>query len=263
MRHSNFFSAESRLSRLPAVLPRTSAAAMSDPADATLTNNNDARAGACFATTDAAHSPKGAAMTAPETTAQSPSSIPGYDYGQVSPAPITMEQFVHLKRALGFTADDTDYLRMAAEVLCPRFDDIMADVMSKMGFIFQPQVSDVKTGRPISHYVERQKMRLRQWLMDTCTRDYDQDWLNYMYESGCRHVALKKNRTDHAEGAPEHVPFRYLLTTLALDILIRPWLEIDGRFEKQVVDKIHAAWTKSLCLQVAIMSKVYVPDGLW
>lgn len=48
-------------------------------------------------------------------------------------------------------------------------------------------------GQPIQAYLERVRARLDQWILDTCRRPYDQDWLNYRMEIGLRHHRTKKN----------------------------------------------------------------------
>jgi hypothetical protein len=42
--------------------------------------------------------------------------------------------------------------------------------------------------------------------MSTCTRDFDQIWLDYQHEVGLRHHRAKKNRADGAHGVVRHSP---------------------------------------------------------
>lgn len=110
-------------------------------------------------------------------------------------------------------------------------------------------------------YFERTHRRFVQWVDDTCNRPYDRDWLNYQHEVGLRHHRTKKNRTDDVDSV-DVVPMRYLVT------LIQPMSNIGfvldrGDFGDDEIERIEAAWAKSLALQVALWTYPYVEDGDW
>jgi len=95
---------------------------------------------------------------------------------------------------------------------------------------------------------------------DTCTLPYDQDWLDYQHEIGLRHHRAKKNRTDGVTSA-EIVPFRYLPITLyPLTSTLPPFL-VEAGVDKERAERLGAAWTKSLVLQITLWSHPYVRDG--
>jgi len=54
-------------------------------------------------------------------------------------------------------------------------------------------------GAPIPEYLTKSNLRFEQWILDTCLRPYDQDWINYQQEIALRHTSAKKNQVD--EGA--------------------------------------------------------------
>ncbi|EMA56714.1 hypothetical protein [Halococcus thailandensis] len=53
--------------------------------------------------------------------------IPGYDLGEESipEAPISTDEFDHLKQTVMFTEEDEEYLQMAGDVLDGQTDDIL------------------------------------------------------------------------------------------------------------------------------------------
>src|SRR5215217_8227410 len=66
-------------------------------------------------------------------------------------------------------------------------------------------------GEPNARYLERVRERFKRWILDTCRRPYDQQWLDYQQEIALRHTRAKKNRTDGADETPEHIPLRYVI----------------------------------------------------
>ncbi len=54
-------------------------------------------------------------------------------------------------------------------------------------------------GKPDEDYKTAVKRRFVQWVNDTCSRPYDQAWLNYQEEIGLRHTPDKKNTADDAQ----------------------------------------------------------------
>jgi protoglobin len=57
-------------------------------------------------------------------------------------------------------------------------------------------------GQPNAGYLNAVRQRFSQWILDTCNRSYDQDWLDYQYEIGLRHHRSKKNQTDSVQSVP-------------------------------------------------------------
>jgi hypothetical protein len=191
--------------------------------------------------------------------------VPGYTYGtgEVARSPLTLEDLDLLKRTVMFTDEDERYLRMAGDVLEGQAEQIL-DLW--YGFVGDnPHLihyfSDAETEEPNSGYLERVRERFGQWILDTCRRPYDQEWLDYQHEIALRHTRAKKNETDEAYDTPEHIPLRYLVAFIyPITATIKPFLA-NGGHDPDEVDKMHDAWFKSVVLQVTLWSQPYVKEG--
>jgi hypothetical protein len=118
------------------------------------------------------------------------------------------------------------------------------------------------SGKPDREYVEAVRKRSGEWILDTCRGPYDQTWLDYTHEVGLRHHRAKKNQTDRVSSVP-HIPLRYMIAFIYHTIeMIRPFLANKGHVGDEV-QKMHAAWCKSVILQVALWSYVYAKEGDW
>jgi hypothetical protein len=187
--------------------------------------------------------------------------IPGYTYGSAAPSPVTMKEFEELKQAVLFTAEDEKYLKMAGEVLKDQIDAVLdlwyGFVGSHPHLVYYFSGPD---GKPDANYLAAVRQRFGQWILDTCNRPYDQEWLNYQHEIGLRHHRTKKNKTDNVRSVP-HVPLRYLIAFIyPITATIKPFLAKKGHSPEEV-DKMHQAWFKSVTLQVALWSYPYAKDG--
>jgi hypothetical protein len=191
--------------------------------------------------------------------------IPGYGYGsvEIASSPLTLEDLDLLKQTVLFTEEDEGYLRMAGDVLEGQTEDIL-DLW--YGFVGDnPHLvyyfADAQTGEPNSEYLARVRERFSQWILDTCWRPYDQEWLDYHYEIALRHTSAKKNETDAAYDAPDHIPLRYIIAFVyPITVTIKPFLANGGHGPEEV-DKMHDAWFKSVVMQVALWAHPYVKEG--
>ncbi len=187
--------------------------------------------------------------------------IPGYDYGRVGPSPLTVEDLEKLKAAIMYTEEDQRYLRMAGEILRPQIEEVLDLWYSFVGshphLVYYFSGPD---GQPDARYLEAVRRRFGQWILDTCFRPYDQEWLNYQHEIGLRHHRTKKNRTDGVQSVP-HVPLRYMVAFIyPITATIRPFLEKGGRGPEET-DKMFQAWFKAVVLQVALWCYPYAIEG--
>jgi hypothetical protein len=106
-------------------------------------------------------------------------------------------------------------------------------------------------GEPLPDYLAKSNLRFEQWILDTCFRPYDRDWLNYQQEIALRHTSLKKNKTDGVEST-SHVPLRDIIGFIAvINETIKPYLTANGHAADEV-NKMHQAWCKSMQLQIAL-----------
>jgi len=190
--------------------------------------------------------------------------IPGYSYGtsDVAKSPISVAEFEQLKQSVEFSTSDERYLRMAGEVLAGQ---TRALVETWRGVIAQrPHLArhsrDLE-GKPIPSYSEASGLRFEQWILDTCFRTYDEDWLNYQQEIALRHTSLKKNDTDDVQSTP-FVPLRDVIAfTAVMNETVKPFLAAK-KHSSEEVEKMHSAWCKSLQLQIALWSQPYSSSTL-
>jgi hypothetical protein len=192
-------------------------------------------------------------------------SIPGYTFGrpEVPRSLVSLSDLQALMRSVGWTDDDARWLRAAGKLLSPRAEAMVDLWRSIIGA--QPELVRwflKPDGKPDEAYKAAVKKRFVQWVRDTCERDYDQAWLDYQQEIGRRHTPAKKNATD-AGHTPLLVPLRYLITFAEVIAQSgRDYLVQAGAAGNEL-EAMHAAWRKSVLLQVALWSRAYVEGDLW
>ena len=191
--------------------------------------------------------------------------IPGYTYGteQVAKSPIGLEDLNKLKTTVMFTSADEEALRMAGDVLEDQVEDVLdvwygfvADHPHLLAYFSTPD------GHPIQEYLDRVRERFGQWILDTCRRPYDQEWLDYQQEIALRHTPEKKNVTDNANSV-DNIPLRYVIAFIyPVTATLRPFLAKKGHSADQV-EAMYQAWFKSVTMQIALWSQPYTRDGYW
>lgn len=188
--------------------------------------------------------------------------IPGYRFGDAGlpPAPMTPTAFEQLQQCLLLGDEDRAALREAAAVVGPRIEEVL-DVW--YGFVGGHDVllaSFSTAAGPDAEYLARVRARFGQWVRDTLRADFDDAWLRYQFEIGRRHAA-GKNATDGVKGAPDVVPFRYLVALIyPIFATMRPFLAAEAKDEAQL-ERMHHAWLKVVVLSVALWAQPYVIDG--
>jgi len=187
--------------------------------------------------------------------------IPGYSYGtaEVAPSPLSMRELEELKISAGFTEEDQWYLRLAGEVLRDQTEQIVdhwrSGIIASIPHLARH--SRTPEGNAIPQYLAASNLRFQQWILDTCLRPYDQDWLNYLQEIALRHTMLKKNQTDGVRSTPQ-VPLQDAIAFVAvMNETIKPYLAAKGNSADEV-DKMHRAWCKSIQLQLALWVDPYI-----
>ena len=187
--------------------------------------------------------------------------ITGYSYGsaEIGVSPVSLEQLEALKVTVGFSARDVDLLRRAGEVLRSQTALIVKHWRSGIiaGIPNLARHSRSAAGDPLPTYLAASNFRFEQWILDTCLRRYDQDWLNYQQEIALRHTSVKKNQTDGVDST-HFVPFRDIAAFVAtLNETIRPYLAA-GHDSAEDVEAMHQAWCKSIQMQIALWSRAYI-----
>lgn len=189
--------------------------------------------------------------------------IAGYTFGSgdVPRSPVSLAEFEDLKRAIGFGSEDERALRELWDVVCNRCEQLFERWIGLVGHFFVPTFAG-PDGAPDQAYLDAAHHRFIKWIEDTCTREFDQLWLDYQHEIGLRHHRTKKNQTDGVQSL-EIVPFRYLpLTLYPLTSTLPPFI-IEAGVDAARAERLGEAWTKSLALQVTLWSYPYVKEGDW
>lgn len=184
--------------------------------------------------------------------------ISGYTYGDAAVSAVTLWDLENLKVSVGWTEEDDQYRRMAGEVLAdqtgPLVNHWRREIIGSIPNLIRH--SRTPEGAPIPEYQTKSGARFEQWVLDTCLRPYDQDWLNYQQEIALRHTTLKKNKTDGVDSTP-YVPLRDIIAfVVVMNETIKPYLAAKGHTPEDVA-KMHQAWTKSLQLQIALWTQPY------
>jgi hypothetical protein len=186
--------------------------------------------------------------------------IHGYTYGaaDVDPSPVSVKELESLKVSAGFNDEDERYLKLAGEVLADQTKEVV-DQWRNGIIVSIPNLarhSRTPDGKPIPEYIANSGKRFEQWILDTCLRPYDQDWINYQQEIALRHTSRKKNKVDGVESTP-FVPLRDIIAFIAvMNETIKPYLAAKGHTADEV-DKMHLAWCKSIQMQTALWAKAY------
>jgi hypothetical protein len=187
--------------------------------------------------------------------------ISGYSYGAagLAASPVSLTELENLKTSAGFTEETQRYLRLAGEVLADQTAQIVNHWRSRIiaSIPHLARHSRTPEGDPIPEYLAKSNLRFEQWILDTCLRSYDQDWLNYQHEIALRHTTVKKNQTDGVRST-QYVPLRDVIAFVAvMNETIKPYLAAKGHSAEEV-DKMHMAWSKSLQLQLALWAGPYM-----
>ena len=196
--------------------------------------------------------------------------ISGYLYGspEVPISTMSVVDLANLKNSAAFTEEDQRYLRLAGEVLEDQARRVVEHWRSRI-IASIPNLarhSRSPEGNPLPNYLAASNLRFEQWILDTCLRPYDQDWINYQQEIALRHTTLKKNKVDAVQST-RYVPLRDIIAFLAvMNETIKPYLAAKGHSAEDV-GAMHTAWCKSMQLQLAIWVRVYLgsdqPQDQW
>jgi hypothetical protein len=190
--------------------------------------------------------------------------IPGYTYGspQIATSPVSLEELEQLKVSAGLGEQELRYLRVAGEVLADQTRQIVAHWRSGIiaGIPNLARHSRSADGMALPEYLARSNLRFQQWILDTCLRPYDQDWLNYQHEIALRHTRLKKNQVDGVQSTP-YVPLRDVMAFVAvMNQTIKQYLASRGSSYDEL-EGMHTAWCKSIQLQIALWLRPYTDDA--
>lgn len=189
--------------------------------------------------------------------------IPGYSYGlaEVARSPVSLKELAALKISAGFTEEDERYLRLAGKVLEDQTEEIVQHWRSRIIASIPSLARHSRTpeGKAIPEYLEKSNARFGQWILDTCLRPYDQDWINYQQEIALRHTGVKKNQVDGVTSS-SYVPMRDVIAfTGVMNQTIKDYLAAKEH-SRDEVEKMHTAWCKAIQLQMALWVGPYADN---
>lgn len=190
--------------------------------------------------------------------------IPGYAYGDpgLATSPVTLEDLAKLEQTVLWTEADARAMVRAGEILAPRAErvlDVWYGYVGSHPFLIESFAG--ADGTPDSDYLGAVRARFERWIVDLCTRDRDQDWLDYQHEVGLRHTPAKKNLTDGVASTATEVRLRYLIAfVVPLTVTIRPFLA-EEITDAQELDTVYHAWLKAVTITASLWAEPY--SQLW
>ncbi|MFC7641749.1 protoglobin domain-containing protein [Streptosporangium lutulentum] len=200
----------------------------------------------------------------PKLVTEHSEEIPGYTYGtgEAAVSPLTLEDLERLKAVVGLTPDDEQALIEAARVLADQADDMVTAYRKRLGELpFMRAYSGYPDGTPNPAYGAASKPRFDRFIIDACTRPLDQDWLNYQHEIGLRHPGQEEQNRPRRlpRPHPDALPARLHRRRHRH----RPRLSRRRGASAEQVDRMHAAFTKSVMLHVTVWTRPYVAAADW
>jgi hypothetical protein len=183
--------------------------------------------------------------------------IKGYAYGEAGQSPVSVADLDLLKKTVLFTAEDEKNLKLAGQVLQDQTNEVLDLWYGFVGSNEHLIKYFGKNGQPNMDYLTAVRARFEQWIMDLCTKPYDQIWLNYQHEIALRHHSSKKNKTDNVDAEPI-IHYRYLVAFIfPITATIKSFLAKKGH-DVETVEAMYAAWFKAVTLTVILWTYPYI-----
>ncbi len=183
--------------------------------------------------------------------------IKGYTFGQAAASPIALSELALLKKTVLFSEDDEKYLRLAGDVLKDQTNEVLDLWYGFVGGNEHLVNYFAKNGKPNMEYLTAVRARFGQWIMDLCTKPFDQTWLNYQHEIALRHHSTKKNKTDSVDTVPI-IHYRYMVAFIfPITATIKSFLAKKNH-DADTVEKMYTAWFKAVTLTVILWTYPYI-----
>lgn len=185
--------------------------------------------------------------------------IKGYTYGKVAQSPVDLTSLDLLKTTVFFSEDDSKSLQLAGEVLQDQTNEILDLWYGYVGSHEHLIRYFSKSGQPNAAYLGAVRERFKQWILDLCTKPFDQTWLNYQHEIALRHL-VTKNQTDQVDSEP-FVHYRYMIAFIfPITITIKGFLANKGH-DADTVEAMYNAWFKAIVITTILWTYPYVKEG--
>jgi hypothetical protein len=188
--------------------------------------------------------------------------IKGYDFGkpELEKSPVTLQDLELIKRTLLWSDEDNRFLAMSGEILKTQTADVLDLWYGYVGNNSHLIHYFSKNEKPNMEYLKAVRARFEQWILDLCTKPYDQSWLDYQHEIAKRHHSTKKNVTDQVE-AVQIIHYRYLIAFIyPITVTIKPFLSKKGH-SSQDIDGMMNAWFKAITITVILWTYPYINKG--
>lgn len=188
--------------------------------------------------------------------------IKGYDFGKsfLENSPVSSQDLDLLKKTLLWSEDDDKYLKLAGEVLKDQTNEVLDLWYGYVGSNSHLVHYFTHNGEANMAYLSAVRERFGQWILDLCTKPYDQNWLNYQHEIAKRHHSTKKNQTDEVISVPI-IHYRYMVAFIyPITATIKSFLANKNHSPAEV-DAMHNAWFKAVTLTVILWTYPYINKG--
>src|SRR5207244_11205835 len=119
---------------------------------------------------------------------------PANAYRPASASPVTLDALRRPEATVGFTDADRRALREAGRILADHAEELVDGWRAIIGA--QAHLARSFFGpdeKPDDAYKAAVKPRFVRWVVDLCTRPFDQKWLDYQHALGQRHAPAKKS----------------------------------------------------------------------
>jgi hypothetical protein len=170
------------------------------------------------------------------------------------------EEIELLGRVGLFAPDDARALRKIWRVLKDQTDDYLDMVLgmvaaypalaAALAVLRNESPEDSTEGSTATRHL------FRRWLYETCFSPHEPPWLKQLY------AELSPDRS--APSLLARLPdFRYLIALSFPLVATARILLVAGGLAPQEIERMQSALLKAILLQVALLSKLYVKEGLW
>jgi hypothetical protein len=187
--------------------------------------------------------------------------LPGKDAVAVTAPPWPNSEEIELLGRVGlFAPDDARALRKIWRVLKEQTDDYL-DMVLGMVAAYPALAGALSVLRPESLEGSgggsaTPRSLFRQWLFETCFSPHEPSWLKRLYAE----FPTDRSVQSFLAQLPN---FRYLIAlSFPLVATARSLLMASG-LAPQEIERMQSALLKAILLQVALLSKLYLKEGLW
>lgn len=172
----------------------------------------------------------------------------------------SVEEIELLWRIGLFSADDERALRKLWRILQGQADDYLDRVLGMVAAY--PALADALavlhngTAGNVMESCPPLRQIFQRWLSETCLSPHESLWLRQLY------AELPLNPS--AQALITRLPdFRYLIALSFPLLATANTLLIDHGLSPQDIERMQSAFLKAILLQVTLLSKLYVKEGLW